>query len=203
MKFIDLSHIISSELPVFPEDEPVSVSMNKEIERDGYTNFQLRTEMHVGTHVDGPMHLTIDQRFISEIPLDRFAGKGVLINVQGVERITLKEVESKKIESDRIVLFFSGFDKKFGTEEYFHNYPVFEEETIDFLVKQGVKMIGIDWFSPDRAPYPLHKILLENNILILENLKNLDQLIDKDFEIFAFPLKIEADSSIVRAVARQ
>jgi kynurenine formamidase len=203
MKFIDLSHIISSELPVFPEDEPVSVSMNKEIERDGYTNFQLRTEMHVGTHVDGPMHMINDQRFISEIPLDRFAGKGVLINVQGVERITLKEVESKKIESDRIVLFFSGFDKKFGTEEYFYNYPVFEEETIDFLVKQGVKMIGIDWFSPDRAPYPLHKILLENNILILENLKNLDQLIDKDFEIFAFPLKIEADSSIVRAVARQ
>jgi kynurenine formamidase len=63
-------------------------------------------------------------------------------------------------------------------------------------------MIGIDWFSPDKEPYPFHKLLLENNILILENLTNLDMLIGKNFKIFAFPLNIHADSSILRAVAR-
>jgi len=64
-------------------------------------------------------------------------------------------------------------------------------------------MIGIDWASPDLEPYPIHEILLNNNILILENLTNLDFLLSGPaFEIFAFPLKINADSSIVRAVAK-
>lgn len=201
MRFIDLSHTISSELAVCPEDEPVKLIKCKEINKGGYTNFQLCIEMHVGTHVDGPMHLAPDPRYIAEIPLDQFSGGGVLFDVRGKWSITLSDVDVDKIEPGKIILFHSGFDKKFGTEEYYLNYPVFEEEAINFLVKKRVKMIGIDWFSPDKEPYPLHRILLENNILILENLSNLDKLINKDFEIFAFPLKIEADSSIVRAVA--
>ena len=72
-----------------------------------------------------------------------------------------------------------------------------------FLVKQKVKIIGLDWPSPDHHPYPIHEILLKNNILILENLTNLDQLLNEtDLEVFAFPLKIEADSSPVRVIAR-
>ena len=201
MTFIDLSHTISSALAVFPEDQPVMVSQDKEISKDGYTNFQLCTEMHVGTHVDGPMHLTADHRFISEIPLDRFWGRAVVFDVRGIRKIALKNIDADKIEADQIVLFHSGMDTKYGEQEYFCHHPVFAEDLISFLVKQRVKMIGIDWFSPDYEPYPMHKILLENGILILENLKNLDSLIDKQFEIFAFPLNINADSSIVRAVA--
>jgi kynurenine formamidase len=201
MKFIDLSHTISSGMPVFPDDLPVKLKRDKEINKDGYTNFQLCTEMHIGTHVDGPMHLTSDNHFISEIPLDRFAGKGVIFDVQGIDRISLDHIDTEKIIPDIIVLFHSGMDKKFGEKDYFYNHPVLEEDLINFLVKQKVKLIGIDWFSPDYEPYPFHKILLENNILILENLTNLNTLIGKDFEIFAFPLKIKADSSIVRAVA--
>jgi len=91
----------------------------------------------------------------------------------------------------------------FGEEEYYSNYPVFDKELVDYLAKQKVKMIGIDWPSPDHEPYPMHQILLKNNILILENLTNLDLLLSEPaFEIFAFPLKINADSSIVRVVAR-
>jgi kynurenine formamidase len=68
-------------------------------------------------------------------------------------------------------------------------------------VSRRVKAIGIDWYSPDKEPYPIHRILLENRILILENLTNLSALQGKDFDLFAFPLKIQADSSPVRAVA--
>jgi len=201
MKFIDLSHTISSELPVFPGDLPVKLKRDKEISKDGYTNFRLCTEMHVGTHVDGPMHLTSDVRYISDIDLERFSGEGVIFDVRGIEKIALTHIVPDKIRQNQIVIFYSGFDKKFGEEDYYHNYPVLEEGLINFLVEQKIKMIGIDWFSPDKEPYPMHSILLKHDILILENLKNLEQLINKDFEIFAFPLKIKADSSIVRAVA--
>jgi kynurenine formamidase len=46
-------------------------------------------------------------------------------------------------------------------------------------------------------------MLFKNNILIIENMANLSNLSEKtDFEIFAFPLKIRAEASLVRVIAR-
>ena len=72
-----------------------------------------------------------------------------------------------------------------------------------FLVEKKIKMIGIDMPSPDRYPFEIHKLFFENNILIIENLTNLNKLLEVDnFEIIAFPLKIEAEAALVRVVAR-
>jgi len=203
MKLIDLSHTIHPGLTVFPEDPQISLIQVKDYHRDGYNNFQLITGMHVGTHLDGPMHLTASKSFISELPLESFTGKGIVIDVHDKNLIELKHIKHYLIEAGDIVLFYSGYDKFYGKDEYYTNYPVFDEELAHYLVELKVKMIGIDWFSPDLRPYPIHEILLKNNILILENLTNLDFLLSGPaFEIFAFPLKINADSSIVRAVAK-
>jgi kynurenine formamidase len=159
--------------------------------------------MHAGTHVDGPMHLTNSNTYIAGLPLESFTGKGIVIDVRDQKKVGLSNEMRSRIKPDDIVLFFSGLDKYFGEEDYFKDYPILDKELIDYLVEKRVKMIGLDWASPDHEPYPMHQILLKNNILILENLTNLDLLIDEpDFEIFAFPLKINADSSIVRVVAR-
>lgn len=55
----------------------------------------------------------------------------------------------------------------------------------------------------DNYPFKIHKLLLSNNILIMEKLTNLEKLLNiSSFEVLAFPLKIRAEASIVRAVAR-
>ena len=203
MKLIDLSHTIHSNLSVFPGDSPISLNQVNDYQSDGYNNFQLSAGMHVGTHIDGPMHLTNSKTFISELPLESFTGKGIVIDVRKQKVIGLNDEIRRKIRAGDIVLFYSGFDKFFDEKEYYTNYPSLDEELVAYLVRQKVKMIGIDWASPDQEPYTMHKILLSNNILILENLTNLNLLLsESSFEIFAFPLKINADSSILRAVAR-
>ncbi|MFW6281647.1 MAG: hypothetical protein ACOC1O_02480 [bacterium] len=61
----------------------------------------------------------------------------------------------------------------------------------------------MDLPSPDKYPFEIHKILFDNNILLIENLTNLSCLLSvSDFEIIAFPLKIKAEASIARVVAR-
>lgn len=203
MKLIDLSHTIHSGLSVFPGDSLIHLEQVKEYSRDGYNNFRLCTGMHAGTHVDGPMHLTNSNTYIAGIPLESFTGKGIVFDIRGQKVIGLNDEIRLRIEQEAIVLFCSGCDQFFGEEEYYTNHPVFDEQLIHYLVEQKVKMVGIDSPSPDHEPYPMHEILLKNNILILENLANLDLLLNEPaFEIFAFPLKINADSSIVRAVAR-
>jgi len=203
MKFLDLTHTIHRDIAVFPGDDPVRLEQIRTLERDGFNNFRLSTGMHVGTHIDGPMHMTSDTRMMAELQLEMFAGKGVLIDIRGEEQIEFHENYRKTILPESIVLFYSGLDTIFGTPQYFNDYPDITEELARFLAEQRVKMIGLDWVSPDHDPYPIHDILFKSNILILENLTNLGQLLhEPNFEVFAFPLKIEADSSIVRVVAK-
>jgi len=203
MKLIDLSHSLRKDSPVFPGDEPVQLDQVRTIEEDRFTNFRLSAEMHVGTHIDGPLHKIAFTPFISTIALDHFIGKGVFIDVRGETKIEFREAFHEIISPQSIVLFYSGLDQNIDNPEYFLTYPDISEELALFLVAQRVKIIGLDWPSPDHHPYPIHDILLKNNILILENLTNLGQLLNEtNFEVYAFPLKIEADSSPVRAVAR-
>lgn len=203
MTFIDLTHPFHPNIAVFPGDEQIQIEHVRTLERDGFNNYRLTTGMHVGTHLDGPMHMTSDPRMINQLPLDRFAGRGVLIDVRGETQIVFREEFREIIQENDIVLFYSGLDIHFGAPHYFTEYPDITEEMARFLAGQNVKMIGIDWVSPDHHPYPVHEILFKGNVLILENLTNLGQLLNEsNFEVFAFPLRIEADSSIVRAVAR-
>ena len=203
MRLIDLTHTIHRNIAVFPGDDPIQLEQIRTIEIGGFNNYRLTTGMHVGTHIDGPMHTTSDSRMMAELPLEMFTGKGVLIDVRGEKQIEFRESFRTIIQPESIVLFYSGLDQHFGEPEYFTNYPDISEELARFFAKQKVKMIGLDWDSPDHHPYPIHDILFKSNVLILENLTNLDQLLDEtNFEVFAFPLKIEADSSIVRVVAK-
>ncbi len=63
-------------------------------------------------------------------------------------------------------------------------------------------MIGLDVSGPDYDPYPIHQKLLAEDVLIIENLTNLDQLYDLDFEVSALPLKLDLDGSPARVIAR-
>jgi kynurenine formamidase len=71
------------------------------------------------------------------------------------------------------------------------------------MVERKIKILGMDTPSPDKPPFSVHKLLLKSKIFILENLTNMEELLEaKKFEVIALPLKIKADSSISRVVAR-
>ena len=107
------------------------------------------------------------------------------------------------VQPRSIVVLYTGMSSLFGRKEYFNDYPTVSVELAQLFVERQVKMVCIDSPSPDRHPYEIHKLLLENNVLIAENLINLDKLLFiKKFEIIALPLNIHADSSPARIIAR-
>jgi kynurenine formamidase len=64
-------------------------------------------------------------------------------------------------------------------------------------------MLGLDTPTPDQSPFLIHKILLGNEILIIENLTHTEELLEfPNFEIIALPLKIDADGSPARVIAK-
>ena len=201
--YIDLSHPISDSMPVYPGDIPVSLQQTTSLEVEGHSNFTFSTGMHSGTHLDGPMHLTSSLTRIADLPVGQFAGKGFLVNVVGQKIIDLPESAFSHVTPGSVVLFYTGFDLYFGQKQFYDSYPSISENTAQILVKKQVKIVGMDSPSPDYEPFKVHHILLNNHVLIIENLTNLSALLPyREFELLAFPLRIKADSSPVRVVAR-
>lgn len=203
MRYIDLSHVIEDKMSVHHYDSEVTLYQDKFLDLDKYNNFRLDIGTHVGTHIDSPMHLSDNNLFISDYDIEKFCGSAVVIDVRGQGVIKFMDSYIEIIKDNDIVLFYTGHEEKFGTDEYYSDYPMIDIGIVNVLIKKKVKLIGLDSPSPDKYPFQIHKKLFANGIFIVENLKNLGQLVDKSsLEVFMFPLKIKADASLIRAVAK-
>jgi kynurenine formamidase len=200
---IDLSQSLTDRMPAYPGDEPARLEKINDFKRDGFNNFRFTSGMHTGTHIDGPMHMTESDCFIDELPLERFFGIGCFLNTVGVKVISCTPEFTSAIVPQSIVLVYTGFSTLFGKEEYDRDHPVISIELARLFVEQRIKMVCFDTPSPDKHPHDIHAYLLKNSILIAENLTCMEKLLTVEkFEIIAFPLRIHADSSPARIVAR-
>lgn len=204
MKIIDLTQTFTNDMPVYPGDPKSTLEQVAFIEKDTYNDHKITTVMHVGTHMDAPLHMIESGKTIDEITLDKFIGKGTLIDVRGKGKIDVSVLENIQVDNDSVVLLYTGFGTKYRSEEYFKGYPELTEDFANKMVEKKVKIVGMDMLGPDYdKPWATHKILLGNEILILENLTNLDQLLNvTNFEVTALPAKFKADAAPVRVVAK-
>lgn len=198
---IDLSHPITEDTPIFPGDPKTKIENAGTIEKDGFEQNLVSICTHTGTHVDAPRHMFVGGKNLDQIPPDRLIGRGVCIKVNG--NFDFLRVEEADIREGDIVLFNTGMSKVFGNPEYFDSYPVMDDEVAGYLAARRVKMIGLDTCSADAGVegFPIHKILLKEDILIIENLTNLEQLEGKEFKIYALPLKLQLDGAPIRVIA--
>lgn len=206
MKIIDISQKLYDNIPVMQGDNPFRLYQDRFLNTNGYNGYRLETGLHVGTHIDCASHLTDDPIQMCDIPVDRFIGNGVLIDARGKDIIIGSDYVNVPIERDSIVLVLTGTDKYYGQPRYYTDIPIMEESFAELMIERGVKMVGIDYYSPDKYPYKTHKLLFSHGILILENLTNLQSLLNvneftKKFIVTALPLSIQAEASLVRAVA--
>ena len=116
------------------------------------------------------------------------------------------EPYGKKARDADFLLFHLGWDKRWGTDSYFGDYPCINQEVLSYILSGSYKGIGFDVIGLDPISdvnLTRHKLLFEKtDILNIENLKNLDQCGSDLFWFSCFPLKLQdCDGSPVRAVA--
>ncbi len=203
MKYLDLTHTFNNQMPVFPGDvQPELVEVDS-VSKDGISHYDIKTGMHIGTHMDAPAHMVMGGKLLSEYPVQKFFGHGVIIDARGKAAAGVELLSNGDIKKGDIVLVCFDWSTEFENESYYQNYPELTEEFANRLGELGVSIIGMDTPSPDRAPYRTHKILFKHDILIIENLVNLTELINKkNFEIIALPAKFQAEAAPVRVIAK-
>ncbi len=204
-RIIDLSQTVEDRMPVYPGDKPTRLVRSKRLEADGYNIHTLTISMHSGTHIDGMMHMTASGEYISAPAAEAFINAGYILDVRNQAVIGAKTGYAEMLSANSTVLLYTGHAAYYGRPEYFSDHPILDMDLCRLLISNNIRMVGMDMPSPDRFPFEIHKTLLENRIFIIENLTNLDKLLAPDienFEVIALPLKIKADSSIARVVAR-
>lgn len=192
-KYIDLSILLTKDTPVFPGEPNIIFKKHANIKENTYNEHQITINTHFGTHMDFPYHMIDDGKKSSNFKLENFIVKGKVININNPDL--------NSIEDEDVFLLYSEHIEK-GIDNLFNDVPVLDENLVDFLITKKPKMLLLDIPTPDKFPYPIHKKILGNDILIVENVCNMKLLIDKKFKVYAIPLNFEEfDGSPCRVFA--
>lgn len=207
LKIVDLSRTITPGMQCFPGD------MTPEIERleaDGFRTASLSLCSHAGTHVDAPAHLSSQSVTLDMMPPETFWGLALLADVRraaerGIEIADLAPHAEKLAEAD-FLLLRTGWEDKFGTEEYLAGFPTLSCEAAQYALSLGIRGFGFDTISADRVESEecqIHKTLLGAGALIIENLRGLGALpAGETFLLAALPMPLAgADGAPARVMA--
>ena len=209
MRIIDLSYKLSNNMSSYSEEEKAQVKDFATFEKDNFNEKKLEIFSHTGTHIDAPYHMIDNAKTIDEYPVEYFMGKALLIDISEYYLVPLedfKENESKLKEVD-FIIFRTGWDIYYGMDEYLKFYPSIDLDCAEYIATfDNIRGIGIDTISVDdfsNKSYDVHKAILGSGKIIIENLRNLEQIEDKTiFTLNALPINIEkGDGSLTRAIA--
>lgn len=202
MRIIDLTHSFTDSMPVFPGDPPATLTQVASLDKEGYNDHQIKSYMHVGTHMDSPLHMIATGKKMDEISLDKCMGPGILIDARGKQIIDASILNDIIIQPGSIIFIYTGFGNKFRDSDYGNNQPTISSDFAQKVVDLKVKIVGMDILGPDQPPFLTHKILLSNEVLIIENLANLELLLkESKFDVIALPMKLHSDAAPVRVIA--
>ncbi len=209
----DLSYVVTRDVPGGP-NKPVRIERIASMPASLFNQTEIQMVTHQGTHVDAPVHYINDGPSIDEIPLERLYGPGVvwrldLPPLHVIEPADLEKLQPKMNPGD-IVIFDTGWSEKIGTPDFARN-PSLSAHAANWLVKQGAKLVAVDFRSPDAAHearwegwnYPVHYALLGQGVLIAECVRNVRPLAGQRVEAAFLGLNIQgSDGAPARVVAR-
>jgi arylformamidase len=207
--FIDLSHAIEPGMTVFPGDPQPSFQPAAGVTAPWQVT-DLRLGTHTGTHIDSASHYLPQGRTIDQYPLARLLLLGMVVPVPGLsddQPITAEIISTqlKDFPEGGAVVIQTEWDQFWNTDRYLR-HPYLSAEAALVLIEARVSLLGIDALNVDstvQSTETVHRLLMEHDILIAENLVGLSGLQPGKLYQFSFlPLKLAGlDGSPVRAVA--
>lgn len=171
---------------------------------------------HLGTHCECPYHHEDNWPSVAELPLTTFMGRAIYVdfkeNVAPYTHITAEDLEKATEgiirEGDIVILDSSYKIQPFTslTNTEHDKRLLIGEESARWLKDHKVKCVGFgDGVSIENSNEdvkPFHDILMAENIVFLEVLKNLEKLESNVFFMSYSPLPIKGlDSCPIRAYA--
>ena len=158
MKLYDISQEVFS-CAVYPGDPtPEKQQLCSTDAGDLYNLTAFSMCAHNGTHVDAPFHFIGDGKTVDQMDLSAFVGACYVVQHRG--DVTPKDAMKMLREAN-------------GAERLLIAGPVtVTAEAAEVFAQAGLKLLGNEGqtVGPEKAPMQVHKILLRQNIALLEGI---------------------------------
>jgi arylformamidase len=206
MRIIDISVPVNHKLPLWPNSSGLCLTRVAKIGKKSMVNeTHIEMNAHVGTHIDAPLHFISRGLSIDGVPLDVFVGPVVVVYLPKVKEVAAKDLEKLSLPKDtKRILFKTSnsilWDQK--VKKFKKDYVGLTADAASWLVKRGVKLVGIDYLSIAKftEAVAVHKVLLGNSVYIIESL-NLTGVKPGTYKLICLPIKItNSEAAPARAV---
>ena len=202
LRLINLSHVNDpATTNVYPGDPPFELETIATIEDDGYFLQFVKEGEHTGTHWGAPGHFNAGEPLADDLDIGDLFLPAVKIDVRAQSardadyEVTIADLKAwerrhGRIPDESMVIIWTGWDAKWGTDAYFNydadktmHQPGFALDTIQWLVDTGRLGrrggTGTDTFSPDVGTdltYAVSLLVYQRHRISLEILANLAAL---------------------------
>jgi arylformamidase len=202
----DITVTLGGESINYPGDTPYSRDLLSAVSGYGECSLsRLTMSAHAGTHLDAPAHFIQGGKTIDQYLARDFILPAQVVEITDPEMIRTNELENIRIEPGEALLFKTQNSVKglCRSGVLSDNFVYLSEEAAEFCASKKVGLVGIDYISVERLDeeqFPVHRILLGNNRLILEGV-DLLEVPPGSYTLVCLPLKIEGcEASPVRAI---
>ena len=212
LAFIDLSHTIVSHMPQWRgDDQPLAIHRRSDHGQDSHRSSSLELGCHVGTHIDAPSHFLAGAAGVDTIPVSGFCGPALVVDVRAEDGAPAEPVAlgpeilaGPDLGDFDFVLLLTGWDRFWGQDRYYREWPYLSEDLARLLAAAGLKGVGLDTPSLDAYGGSVaHDVCAAAGYINIENLRGLEQAPARGGELMVLPLKLhDTEASPVRAVMR-
>ena len=204
-RIYDISVPIRTGGLVYPGNPEIDISLQQAVAKGASANVSvIRFGSHTGTHADASRHFFDDGQPVDRIPLERLIGPALLLTFDdSVMALGVAELQARTIKGHKRILLRTRNSALLSTGEFVKNYTFLAPDGAQYLVDNGVELVGVDYLSVEQfhsGHHRTHKTLLGANVVIVEGL-DLSAPPPGEYEFICLPLRIEGcDGAPARAV---
>ncbi|MDO8684001.1 MAG: cyclase family protein [Armatimonadota bacterium] len=204
--FHDITIPISADTPIWPGDPPTEITAVSLIANgEGCNVSKLCFSSHAGTHIDAPRHFIPSGKTVDELSLEALIGPAWVAEFPVEDMIDAPDLEAANIPPDMRRLLLKTRNSNLWSKQskgLETDFAAITPSAAKWLVERRIRLVGIDYISIEHfesSQEPVHKLLLENEIIIIENL-NLSDIAPGRYHLICLPLLIKSDGAPARVV---
>jgi arylformamidase len=204
-RIYDISVPIRSGGLVYPGNPEIDIALQQAVAKGAGANVStIRFGSHTGTHADAARHFFDDGQTVDKIPLERLIGPALLLSFpDDVRAVGAAELRAHDIKGQTRILLRTRDSAFLSQKEFVKDYTYLAPDGAQYLVDQGVELVGIDYLSIEQfhsGHHLTHRTLLERSVVIVEGL-DLSVPPPGEYQFICLPLRIEGcDGAPARAV---
>jgi arylformamidase len=206
----DITLPFREDLPCWPGDPIPTIEKVKDMAKgDSCQVTQISTNVHMGTHIDAPIHFVEGGKDIASLSLDVLMGTVFVVELLNKDKISVESLEEANIPSNITRLLIKTNNSALWenlNHTFISDYVALTPDAAQWIVEQGIQLVGIDYLSIERFKENdnrTHKILLEKEVIVVEGL-DLSKIESGYYQLVCLPIKlVGSDGAPARVILKK